>query len=143
MAGLPQTSAAKAARKLSITDRRRQAALLLRAGLTQHQVAAQLGVSEATISSDVAALKALLQAAAVEDVAEWRARELLALDGDEARLRAGWEPLAKGGLLVYDRILAIMARRAGLLALDLPARKADPRAGAAAELDALLQDLGG
>ncbi len=52
-----KTAAGKAARSTAIAERRRIVALLLRAGMEQQEVALELGVNDATISGDVAALK--------------------------------------------------------------------------------------
>ncbi len=84
-----KTVAGKAARARAIAERRRLVALLLRAVMEQQEVARELGVSEATVSGDVEALKEAWARGAAEDIAEMVVQERSALDVDEVRWR-GW-----------------------------------------------------
>ncbi len=121
--------------------RRRALAMLLDQGLTQEEAAAELGVSPATISSDVAAIKRSLEAAAAVDVARKVAREAGALDADEAALRALVAEARTPSAIksMYEAVLSIMRRRADLLGLDAPARRRQAELeGEGDDLDALL-----
>ena len=124
--------------------------MLLDQGLTQEQAAAELGVSPATVSADVAAIKRSLEAAAAVDLERMVAREADALDRDEQALRvlvaeAGTPAAIKG---MYEAVLSIMRRRADLLGLDAATRRRQAEVERESdELDALLArvlaDLGG
>ena len=102
---------------------RQQAVAALRLGGVRHQrvIAERLGVDQATISRDLAALDELYRERAAEDIAAAKGEDLDRLD---VLLDALWEqatgPKAKAH--VVDRILAIMDRRAKLLGLDAPVK---------------------
>src|SRR3954469_5990807 len=139
-----KTSAAKASKAFEIVDRRRRVALLMRAGWQQQEIAGELGYSDATISGDVATIKAGMRAVAQEVVEEMMAEELGALDGDEAVLR---EMMGRATLAEYVRLqellLQLQVRRAQLAGLDEVSRR---RAGeqqqrGGGSLDALLAAL--
>jgi hypothetical protein len=141
---LPKTSAGKAAKSLEIADRRRRVALMRRLGMEQKAVAEALGVSEATISGDVAAMKEAWAKSAVEDIGEMVAQEQAALDGDEVEFRRLLEGAETAGqkVKVYDTVLSIMRRRAELVGLDsvLRRKQAEMEAGSRG-LDALLEEV--
>jgi DNA-binding CsgD family transcriptional regulator len=133
-----KTTAAKAAQRQATTDRRRQVATLALARVPQQDIARQLAVSEATISRDLRTVRADWGAAAVADLDTLIQQERAVLDADERRWRtqwAGWMPKqdettgktppptaeqTAGQARCYDRILAIMERRAKLLGIDKP-----------------------
>jgi hypothetical protein len=136
-----KTAAAKAAKSLEIAERRRMLALMLRSGLAQQEAAAVLGVSEATISVDVAALKEAWARDANEAVEEMLRAELQALDADEYRFRSllGEARSLTAQLRTYETILSIMHRRSQLAGLDsVLRRKQAEQQGDQADLDALL-----
>jgi hypothetical protein len=121
-----KTAAGKAAKGLEIARRRREVALLLRSGLTQQEVAGALGVSEGTVSGDVKVLKEELWREGLLDVEGMVREELAALAADEVALRSGMFDEEKGGkvrLYVYDRVLAVLNRRAQLAGLDSVLRR--------------------
>jgi hypothetical protein len=90
--GMGRTRAAiAAAQRNGMAARRQQVAALLHAGFAQCAIAAQLGVSEATVSGDCAVLREQWRVAAAADYAEVVAAALAALDVDEAGV-AGAEP---------------------------------------------------
>jgi DNA-binding CsgD family transcriptional regulator len=134
-------SARKAQKTTQIADRRRELLLLLRSGLTQAEAAARLGVSEATVSGDVAALRAALRQEAVKELGELVDLECAALDADEAALRAqlGAAADVRTVVLLYQQIGVIQDRRAKWRGFDTPPR---PTAGVA-DLDAVLAALAG
>lgn len=122
--GQRKTSAAKASKAFEIVDRRRRVALLLRAGWQQQEIAGKLEVSEATISGDVAAIKAAMRELTQKAIAEMVAEELAALDGDEAVIR---EFMGKATLGEYvklqELLLQLQVRRAQLVGLDEGSRR--------------------
>jgi predicted transcriptional regulator len=140
--GQKKTSAEKARRRYNIVERRRQVALYLRQGLQQQEIADLLGVSDATVSSDVDALKAMYVSTATQEVAEYVAQERVALDGDEASLRAELVEATSlsARLAIYDRIIVLMRRRSDLLGLDSVLRRKNEEMRASTnELDDLLR----
>jgi transcriptional regulator with XRE-family HTH domain len=138
--GQSKTSGRKAAKQFEIAERRRMVALLVRAGVTQQEVAARLGMSEGTVSGDVAALKEAWARAAQEDVAQMVVEERAALDADEVKWRElmGQAETPTSKARCYDTVLAIMHRRAQLVGLDsvLKRKQAELEAGSRG-LDAL------
>lgn len=123
--GQRKTSAAKASKRFEIAERRRQVALMLRAGWQQKDIAEALGVSEGTVSADKSALEGALRAESGEAIATMVAEESAALDADEATFR---ELLAAAktpyqALQLHGQILAIMQWRSQLLGLDSKARE--------------------
>ena len=121
------TAAERAAQRVEIDARRRQVAALLVSRVQQQDIARQLQVGEATISRDIAALRARWRDAADIDIADKMLQDVAALDADERQWRARMSdpqnppslPLRLG---IYDRILRIMERRADLLGLNAPTK---------------------
>lgn len=139
MPKMQKTSAAKAAQRNAIVERRRQISLLLGAGLTQAQIAAQLGTSEATISADLTDLRAALTRESLDTLGPVVERECAQLDADEAALRT--QLYDRGGrivLSVYDRIMSVQDRRARWRGFE----QAPKGRGSLLELDLALQELG-
>ena len=123
-------------------ERRRQVALYVRQGLQQQEIAELLGVSDGTVSSDVDALKAMYVSTATQEIAEYVAQERVALDGDEASLRAELVEATSlsARLYIYDRLLAIQRRRSELMGLDSVLRRKNEELRASTnELDDLLR----
>ncbi len=114
----------------------------MRQGLQQQEIAQLLDVSDATVSSDVDALKAMYVSTANAEVTEYVAQERVALDGDEALLRAELVEATSlsARLAIYDRLLALMRRRSDLLGLDSVLRRKNEEMRASTnELDDLLR----
>lgn len=134
-----KTAAAKAQQRNTIADRRRRLVLLLRSGLSQQEAAASLGVSAATVSDDLAVLRALATREALTELGPLIEQECNALDSDEADLRARLsqttEPRAVAAL--YQQIGAVQDRRARWRGFEHA-----PKGAGLAELDAALKDLG-
>jgi hypothetical protein len=120
-----KSSAGKAAKAYQVAMRRRAMSLLMEQGLEQKEVARRLGVSEGTVSGDVAAIKQVVLAEAVVNIERLLAREALALDDDEAALRMvlGEVETVGGVVKGYETLLMIMRRRAELLGLDAQERR--------------------
>jgi DNA-binding CsgD family transcriptional regulator len=137
-----KSSAGKAQKAYRIAMRRRAVSLLMDQGLEQKEIAQRLGVSEGTVSGDVAAIKVEAIREAVAGVERMVAREALALDEDEEALRTmlGEAETAAGVMKGYETVLMIMRRRAELLGLDAQQRRKQKELdGAADDLDALLE----
>jgi hypothetical protein len=104
-------------RAVSLTERRRRALELRRAGATYEQIAAALGYFDS--SGARKAVKKGLRQTLAEPAAELRQLELLRLDRLHETL---WPRAVAGQVRAIDRVLRIMARRAALLGLDAPLR---------------------
>lgn len=103
--------------------RRRKVAALLMAGVSdQTTIAEQLGVSNATISRDIKVIEAEWQAAAVQDIAAAKGKDL---QRTERLIQALWQDAIKGKWLATDRIIALMQHRAKLLGLEAPQKRED------------------
>lgn len=105
------------ARKMRAAERRVEALRLRRAGMTQHQIAAQLGISQPQVS---AALKMALSEFRRQELVD--AQNLIALECErlDALLRGHWPAASKGHLGATDRVLRIITTRAELLGLNAP-----------------------
>jgi hypothetical protein len=107
-------AAIQAAQRNGMAARRQQVAALLHAGFQQCEIAAQLGVSEATVSGDCAVLREQWRVVAAADYADVAAAALAALDVDEAGLREllGGNLSPRDRVAVYNQIGLIQERRA-------------------------------
>ncbi|MGI8587550.1 MAG: LuxR C-terminal-related transcriptional regulator [Chloroflexia bacterium] len=123
-----------------LSARRREVARLLLARHTQQDIAAQLGISQSTVSSDISTIRASWVAEAHTDIEELVAEECRVLDADEAALRVRFhEALAKDPRLavrIYECLVRINDRRLRWHAF-VPPVKADPFAAFNAALDEL------
>jgi hypothetical protein len=89
------------------------------AGCSTRQVAAELGVSHATVATDLHAALDSYAALQAEETAKLRALETARLD----ELLAGVYPKAlAGNVRAFEAVLSIMNRRAKMLGLDLPVK---------------------
>ena len=143
MAGLAKRRSAKVRKSVEIAHRRRHVALMLKT-YEQKEIAALLGVSEATICSDVAALKEAYARDASADINELVQREMLALDGDELELRCELAEARtfSAKLRIMEALLPVMRRRSELAGLDAITRKKLSNADAGGgSLDALLASV--
>lgn len=102
-------------RSAEVQRRRTSVAQLLKAGVTQRQLAEQLGVSKTTINSDVAAI-----------LKEWRAATLMAADAaftldiqriDDA-IRAIAPAVLTGDLRAVETLTKLLTRRAAMFGYD-------------------------
>ncbi len=137
-------SARKARKSFEIADRRRNVVMLLRSGLDQKEIARELGVSEATISADVDAIKAQWSAHSNVEVGDLVRAELDSLDADEQMIRREIREMVRPDhrLAARKLIVQIQNRRAQLLGLDASHRmKQTAQDGGSNELDALLSDV--
>jgi hypothetical protein len=141
-----KTSAAKAAQKAAMDERRRLVVPLLRARVEQQVIAKQLGVDPATISRDVRAIRLLWQrecadimntivsedvAVLTDDERRWRAEMKTALEsrmvtiqdknGEHEELKP---PDVELALKMYDRVLEIMDKRIILMGKKPPQKVA-------------------
>jgi transcriptional regulator with XRE-family HTH domain len=107
------------ARRMTAAERRVEVLRLRRSGMTQHQIAAQLGIAQCTVSQ---ALKAAL--AAFKQQERDDADLLIALECErlDALLRAHWTAASRGHLGATDRCLRIINQRCDLLGLNAPNR---------------------
>ncbi|MGI8587712.1 MAG: hypothetical protein ACR2M0_08510 [Chloroflexia bacterium] len=127
-------------RTTKIAVRRREVARLLLARNTQQEIAAELGVSLATVGSDVAVLRSAWLADTHAEREEEVAQECRLLDADEALWRAKMAELIDKdpalAVRIYDRIDGISARRLQWKRL-VGLGEAGLLAGLSAELDRL------
>lgn len=122
--GKPKTSA-KAQQRTAIARRRARVAQLSLAYVPQQAIAIELGVSAATISNDLKAVRADWLADAKTDVQTALVREIESLDRLEARL---WQQFSQGAETITPdersrtaaQILKCKERRAKLLGFDQP-----------------------
>lgn len=120
----------RARKRIEKAQRQREALRLFNEGLQQFEIAAELGVSGATISRDLGFIREQTLEATKQERLEWLARELSKLDMDEADLRyelrgrdnPDMRPKLRERLQIRDRILRIQERRAKLLGLDSPSQ---------------------
>lgn len=104
----------------AIEDRRRKVAQLYLRRQTQEAIAQSLGVTQATISMDLAELRKQWAAQSVDALDEVKVREAAELDEMESEAavefskRKNWE--------WFDRRLKVKERRARLLGLDAPTK---------------------
>lgn len=102
-----------------IADRRAQVAALRLSRLSLSEIARRLGVSTATVHSDMLAVRAEWAERRLTAYEEWVGEELATLD----QLQRAMLPLARTGQeKAVDRVLSIMDRRSKLLGLDQPER---------------------
>lgn len=105
---------------VKIEDRRRKVSQLYLRRQTQEAIAQALGVSQATISEDIAQLRKQWAQENVENLDQVKVREAAELDEMEADAavefskRKNWE--------WFDRRLKCKERRARLLGLDAPTK---------------------
>lgn len=102
--------------KLLIEERRRKVATLWLAHVTQEEIAAQIGVSQKTVSVDISAIKAQYRAERTEIID----RENAELDHMERECALRYQREKAGEWL--DRRLKVKERRAKLLGLDAPSK---------------------
>lgn len=107
-------------RRATIEDRRRQVAALYVRRVNQSDIARQLGVNQATISRDVAALVKQWQKEQAETIEAWRDRDLLELDEMEKDAAIEFSKSKRRDWI--DTRLKIKERRAKLMGLDAPTR---------------------
>jgi hypothetical protein len=101
-------------------DRQRRVATLRLSGVSdQRRIAAELGVSQSTVSRDFADLDAAFRAAAAQDIAVAAGLDLARI---EALIEPLWADAAAGVLPVVDRVVKLLGRRARLLGLEAPVR---------------------
>ncbi len=102
-------------------ERRMRVASIRLAGVrNQRQIAAQIGVSPATINRDIKALNAEWRERAAADVASEKG---LDLDRTERLIAALWTQATGGKWLATDRVLSLMQHRAKLLGLEAPQKR--------------------
>ena len=110
-------------KKTKITNRRKQVAQLYLNKVEQTDIAAKLGVTQATISNDIKALNKEWLESAVSDICQIKARELAELDFMELDAASIFQKLKKEGdyakaLRYADLRLGIKDRRARMLGLN-------------------------
>ena len=109
-----------------IAVRRQQVLLLTRAGMTQGEVAALLGVERKSVMRDLRAVRAHLAAAPPLDVATLARQAHAQLDEDEAALRGRLvDAPAAEARWVYRQIAALQDLRARWLGFAKAAPKSD------------------
>lgn len=113
-------NATNAARARSL-DRQLKALELRRMGKSYHEIAAALGMGRSQAHKLVQDGLAEARAQVAADAAELRAEEVSRLD---AMLAGLWPDARRGHLGAVDRVLRLMERRARLLGLDAPEKKA-------------------
>jgi hypothetical protein len=118
MGELAQTRARKNDH-LAAVDRQVAALRLRRAGLTYQEIASRLGY--AAPSSAWRAVRQGLRTTLQEPADDLRTLELARLDALQAGL---WSKAIAGNVVAVGGVLAIMKRRASLLGLDAPVKKA-------------------
>jgi len=97
--------------------RRTRVAAMMLAHRSQRQIASALGVSQATISRDVQAIRREWRQRRMEDATAVVAEEVAKLDAIE---RAILPRVLEGELHAIDRLMSVMRQRAQLLGLDEP-----------------------
>lgn len=106
--------------KDGMESRREQVATLRLQHLTQEQIADRLGVSMATVSRDLQAVRDEWAERRTQRYEDWVAEEIAKLDAMEKT----WLPAALNGRELnanaVRQVLAIMDRRARMLGLDKP-----------------------
>lgn len=100
-----------------LATRRRKVAELRLQHWTESEIAEALGVSQPTISRDLAHIRDEWREERVRSYDDWVAEELAKLAALERTLLP--EAILEGGQAV-DRVLSVMDRRARLLGLDKP-----------------------
>lgn len=111
----------KRARMSKIAKRRQDVAeMYFRLHLREYEIAERLGVSQPTISRDVAYLVEQARQSASKDVDEHRARELADLDEMERDSAIQFQATKDPRWMTERRM--IKARRADMLGLDAPSK---------------------
>src|SRR5262245_7920889 len=141
-----------------VANRRKKVADLREMGHSQEQIAAELGISQATVSRDLNAFNAEVNAATVHNLTELLNRQLHKLDLLEAESWAAWrrsrEPARSASITetgkgtetnkgtkkvsslkhgpgdprFLDMVRKCIAQRCKLLGLELPAKRSAPAA---------------
>lgn len=118
--------AAKAAKMTEMADRRRKVAALHLARVPQYEIARQLGIKDDVVSDDLKAVRAEWNKDRKEDVVEFQARDLAALEADEGSVRRRLAILPADmhveRVRYHDLLIKIMDRRARLIGLDAPTK---------------------
>lgn len=110
-------NAALTPKREELATRRRKVAELRLQHWTETEIAEALGVSQPTISRDLAHIREEWREERVRSYDDWVAEELAKLAALERTLLP--EAILEGGQAV-DRVLSVMDRRARLLGLDKP-----------------------
>lgn len=114
---------AKVQKNNEIAERRRRVARFMASAVPQYQMAEQLGVSGATISSDVDAVKAMWRQSASKDYGELVAERKARLDAIEEQLMPKvMSGIRDGEYWALDRWIKLDERYTRLLGLDAPQR---------------------
>ncbi|MGC4191941.1 MAG: hypothetical protein QM589_12390 [Thermomicrobiales bacterium] len=109
----------KPADRIVIAERRRRVADLVRRGLRQTDIAAQLQVDVSTVSRDIRAIEAGLRQRAIVDVAADRSLQRERLD---QAINAIWPQVLVGDAAAVRNPVRLVDRIAKLDGLDMPAR---------------------
>ena len=102
-------------------ERRRRVARLLRSRATHDEIAAQLGVTRQTISTDVKAIREMWRRELIEDTVAVKAQELAELEEMERECVLNYSLSRERGWLTERR--QIKERRSKMLGLDAPAKQ--------------------
>lgn len=78
-------------KKVEMADRRRDVAALYLAGKVQTEIAAELGVNQATVSRDLTALQKMWAEQALRDLTEAKAEQLAKIDRLEREYWEAWK----------------------------------------------------
>jgi hypothetical protein len=113
---MPRIHSKLSVARLTCAERATQALELRKAGLTFREIGERMGVTEDRAHQIVTRELARLNARRAEDAGAVTRLEVERLD---VLLAAVWEKAAGGDPAAIDRVLAIMARRARLLGIDL------------------------
>lgn len=100
---------------LAREERRRRVSELVLKGLSQEQIAAELGISDSTVCRDLKVLSAGWQRQATAAVGEHIAKQDARLEALNAAI---WDVAMAGDPQSVDTCLRIMKRKAALLGLD-------------------------
>lgn len=107
-------------KKMEIAERQRKVAAYVRGGISdQTRIAKLLGVSQPTISRDMAAINEHFRAAAVQDISVAKGK---ALERLEAMMAGLWPEASSGKWLAVDRATKLIEVEAKILGYDAPSR---------------------
>ena len=109
----------KPADRIAIAERRQKVADLVRRGLRQADIAAQLQVDVSTVSRDIRAIESGLRQRAIVDVAADRSLQRERLD---QAINAIWPQVLVGDAAAVRNLVRLVDRIAKLDGLDQPAR---------------------
>jgi orotate phosphoribosyltransferase-like protein len=101
---------------LARRNRRLKVAELLERGLTTRQIAAEVGVSHATVAEDA---KVVVQALSEQQERDLETARTLEAERLDKLQEAVWGRALEGDSTAIESALLIMARRAALLGLDM------------------------